>query len=105
MRKLYEIFKLFWIQKRIVAAAFIWGNNDNWFFSCSQGSSVEFERIEEPTTLKSVIGREFFNTILSKLTLEVDENHCVLIEDTTLRLNSDGHLVFGENNSTKMTTG
>ena len=26
MRKLYEIFKLLWIQKRIVAAAIIWGN-------------------------------------------------------------------------------
>ena len=26
MRKLYEIFKLLWIQKRIVAAATIWGN-------------------------------------------------------------------------------
>ena len=26
MRKLYEIFKLLWIQKRIVAAAAIWGN-------------------------------------------------------------------------------
>ena len=26
MRKLYEIFKLLWIQKRIIAAATIWGN-------------------------------------------------------------------------------
>ena len=26
MRKLYEIFKFLWIQKRIVAAATIWGN-------------------------------------------------------------------------------
>ena len=26
MKKLYEIFKLLWIQKRIVAAATIWGN-------------------------------------------------------------------------------
>ena len=26
MRKLYEIFRLLWIQKRIVAAATIWGN-------------------------------------------------------------------------------
>ena len=26
MSKLYEIFKLLWIQKRIVAAATIWGN-------------------------------------------------------------------------------
>ena len=26
MRKLYEIFNLLWIQKRIVAAATIWGN-------------------------------------------------------------------------------
>ena len=26
MRKLYEIFKLLWIQKRIVAVATIWGN-------------------------------------------------------------------------------
>ena len=30
MRKLYEICKLLWIQKRIVAAATIWGNTVDW---------------------------------------------------------------------------
>ena len=31
MRKLYEVLKLLWIQKRIVAAATIWGNTVNKF--------------------------------------------------------------------------
>ena len=35
MRKLYEIFKLLWIQKRIVAAATIWGNT---VYGCSLGN-------------------------------------------------------------------
>ena len=41
MRKLYEIFKLLWIQKRIVAAATIWGNTVSTFLNLPFASLVD----------------------------------------------------------------
>ena len=38
MRKLYEIFKLLWIQKRIVAAATKWGNTVSMYLELKQNS-------------------------------------------------------------------
>ena len=52
--------------------------------------------MDEPVTLKSVIGKELFSSIINTLALEVDENHCIALNGHTLRLNSDGNLVFGQ---------
>ncbi len=42
------------------------------------GSSVEFEKIEAPPALKDVIGKEFFNVVLNKLTLSQSASDYVI---------------------------